>query len=325
MKVLVTGATGYTGSCLAKELLVRGNEVFAYARSQRNTAELSKLGVQFRWGDLGDPRAVDQAVQGMDVVYHIAASYRESGATKQTYRTVNVDSVQYLIDSCRRHGVKRMVHCSTVGVHGHIENPPANEDAPFAPDDEYQVTKLEGEQIFQKALKEGFPGVVFRPVGIHGPGDTRFLKLFKSVKKGTFVMFGSGDILYHLTYIDDLVNGIIACGEHPAALGRTYIIAGPEATTLQGLVDRIAHVFDVKPPRIKIPFWCLWIASVMCETVCKPLGINPPLYRRRAEFFRKDRSFDSSRIKKELGVVPKISLDEGLRRTAAWYREKGLI
>ena len=98
---------------------------------------------------------------------------------------------------------------------------PSNEDAPFAPGDIYQRTKLEAEVLARTRFEAGFPGVIFRPAGIYGPADRRFLKLFKTIHRGTFRMIGSGDMFYHMTYVADLVDGIILCGEHPGAIGQT--------------------------------------------------------------------------------------------------------
>jgi dihydroflavonol-4-reductase len=325
MKILVTGASGFTGSNLAQALLDRGHEVHGFVRPTSHVNGLEDAGLKYQTGDLTDAGSVDRAVRGMDIVYHIAASYREGGLPESAYHAVNVTGTQHVIDACRRHGVKRLVHCSTVGVHGHIENPPANEDAPFRPGDPYQRTKLEAEQRVTEAAKKGLPAVVFRPVGIYGPGDTRFLKLFRSIARGTFVMFGNGEVLYHLTYIDDLVRGIIACGEHEKALGQTFIIAGKRATTLNELVSTIAWTLDVRPPRFHLPFSVLWTASVVCEAACRPLRVQPPLFRRRADFFQKDRAFDASRIAGALGVEPQVDLEEGLAKTAQWYRARNLL
>jgi nucleoside-diphosphate-sugar epimerase len=218
-----------------------------------------------------------------------------------------------------------MVHFSTIGVHGHIEHPPATEKSPFNPGDDYQRTKLEAENLVAQSVQDGLRATICRPAGIFGPGDTRFLKLFRAIKNKTFIMFGSGEVLYHLIYIDDLIQGVILCGEKPEALGETYIIAGKTATTLNKLTASIAKVLGVPKPRWRIPFWMLWQASVLCEDACKPLGLKPPLFRRRADFFRKSRSFDTSKIQNELGFEPKTSLEEGLHRTANWYKESNML
>jgi nucleoside-diphosphate-sugar epimerase len=212
-----------------------------------------------------------------------------------------------------------------MGVHGHIENPPATEQSPFNPGDDYQRTKLEAENLVAQSIQDGLRATICRPAGIYGPSDKRFLKLFRAIKNKTFIMFGSGEVLYHLIYIDDLVQGFILCGEKPEALGETYIIAGQKAITLNELTNRIAKVLGVKKPQWRIPFWLLWHASVLCEHTCKPLGLRPPLFRRRADFFRKSRSFDASKIQNDLGFQTKIDLEKGLRRTANWYKENNLI
>lgn len=324
MKVLVTGASGFTGSHLANALVQRGYDVYGFVRPTSNVSTLSPK-ITLLQGDLTSQASVDRAVQGMDIVYHIAATYRDSGVSQQTYYDVNVMGTRHVIAACLAHKVNRMVHCSTVGVHGHIENPPANEHSPFNPGDEYQRTKLEAEKWVAQSIQDGLPATIFRPAGIFGPGDKRFLKLFRTIKNRTFIMFGSGEVLYHLIYIDDLVQGIILCGEKPEALGKIYIIAGKQAVTLNELSNSVARVLGVQKPKWRIPFWVLWQASVLCEDVCSPLGLKPPLFRRRADFFRKSRSFDTSKIQKDLGFQPKINLEEGLHQTATWYKANNLI
>ena len=119
-------------------------------------------------------------------------------------------------------------------MHGHIANPPANEDAPFNPGDVYQETKLEAEQAAREfGHRTGFDVVVARPIGIYGPGDTRFLRCSAASRARRFPVLGSGHVFYHLTFIDDLVEGFRLCGTVPAAAGRTYILAGPRYTTLK--------------------------------------------------------------------------------------------
>ncbi len=284
------------------------------------------LGVEAFEGDLADPGAVERAAQGVAVVYHIAATYREAGQPQSAYHAINVDGTRHVLESAERAGVARVVHCSTGGVHGHITHPPANEDAPCNPGDVYQATKLEGERLASEyAQAHTLEVVVARPIGIYGPGDTRFLKMFRGLARGRFPMLGSGDVFYHLTYIDDLVEGFRLCGEVPAAAGRTYLLAGPRYTTLRDLVAMIAQELKVKPPRFHLPVWPFWTAGLVCEAVCIPLGIEPPLYRRRVDFYTKSRAFDTTRAQTELGFAPAVDLAEGIRRTADWYREQGLL
>ena len=209
--------------------------------------------------------------------------------------------------------MRRVVHCSTVGVHGDVEHPPANEDAPLKPGDIYQDTKLEGEALARETgARLGIEVTIARPTGIYGPGDRRLLKLFRGVARRRWFTLGSGEIYYHLTYIDDLVEGFRLCGTHPAAANRTYILAGGEVTTLNELVALIADVAGVPVPKRHLPVWPFWTAGALCEAVCAPFGIEPPLFRRRVDFFTKSRAFDITRAREEIGYAPRVGLRDGI-------------
>jgi dihydroflavonol-4-reductase len=330
VKVLVTGATGFTGGHLAQHLIAHGDEVRALVRPRSrerfDRSPLRARGVVAYDGDLLDAAAVGHAVDGVDVVYHIAATYREAGQPDSAYRAINIDGTRNILDASKAAGVKRVVHCSTGGVHGHIANPPANEDASFNPGDVYQDTKLAAEQLAREfGAAHDLDVVVARPIGIYGPGDKRFLTMFRGLARGRFPMIGSGEAFYHLTFIDDLVEGFRLCGTAPAAKGRTYILAGPRYTTLEQLVQMVAKELQVSPPRVHLPVWPFYTAGLLCEVICVPLRIEPPIYRRRVDFYTKSRAFDTTRARNELGYAPKVDLDEGIKRTADWYRSEGLL
>jgi dihydroflavonol-4-reductase len=323
---LVTGATGFTGGHLARGLAARGRAVRALVRDRSHGAGLEASGIELAPGDIRDRAALDAAMHGVTTVYHIAAVYRQAGLPDETYRAVNAVAVGEIVEAAARAGVRRVVHCSTVGVHGDVQHPPANEDAPLKPGDIYQTTKLEGERIaHETAARAGVELTIVRPTGIYGPGDRRLLKVFRGVARRRFPMLGRGDIYYHLTYIDDLVEGFRLCGEHPAAANRTYILAGAEVTTLKELTELIAHVAGVPPPRLHLPAWPFWIAGAICEAVCVPLGIEPPIYRRRVDFYTKSRAFDIGRARRELGYAPQVGLRDGITRTLEWYRRQGWL
>ena len=327
MRVLVTGATGFSGGHLARGLKARGHDVTAMVRVPERAADLSSSGIALVPGDLSKPDTLPAALSGgYDVVYNIAALYRQAGLPDGVYRQVNAIGVGQLIEAAAAAGVRRVVHCSTVGVHGDIEHPPANEDAPLAPGDIYQVSKVEGEQIARDAsARTGVEVVIARPSGIYGPGDRRLFKLFGGIARRKFVVLGDGRIFYHLTFIDDLVEGFRLCGEVPRAAGRTYILAGAEVPTLNDLIAITATEANVPPPRLHLPVWPFWLAGAACEAICAPFGIEPPLYRRRVDFFTKSRAFDISRARAELGYAPSIGSRDGIRRTLAGYRDQGWI
>ncbi|MCC7007319.1 MAG: NAD-dependent epimerase/dehydratase family protein [Acidobacteria bacterium] len=321
MNVLVTGASGFTGSHLARYLHQQRDQVRAFVRPTSSRAPLDGAGVEIVEGDLLDSPSLDRAMHGIDVVYHVAALFRTAGLPSSTYKAVNADAVAAVIDAAVRAGVRRVVHCSTVGVHGDVEHPPANEDAPLRPGDVYQETKLLGERLAREAAKRtGIELVIVRPTGIYGPGDRRLLKMFGAIARGRFVLLGNGQNYYHLTYIDDLCEGFRLCGTVAAAAGRTYILGGPRVTTLREIVDITARVAGRRPPRWRVPVWPVWLAGAACEAIAAPFGLQPPLYRRRVDFFRKSRSFDISRARQELGFDPQVDVETGIRRTLEWYR-----
>lgn len=307
-------------------LAARGHQVRALVRDRRRAADLEVAGIELVEGDLRDTRALDRAVSGIERVYNIGAIYRQAGLAAGEYRAVNALAVRDLVEASGRAGVKRVLHCSTVGVHGDVEHPPANEDAPLRPGDVYQETKLEGEKLAREAGQRlGIEVTIARPTGIYGPGDRRLLKMFRGVVRGRFPILGSGNIYYHLTYIDDLVEGFRLCAEEPGGAGRTYILAGGEVTTLNELVAIVAEVAGVKPPRLHLPVWPFWVAGAACEALCAPFGIEPPLYRRRVDFYTKSRAFDIARARAEIGYNPRVGLREGIKRTLDWYRQHGWI
>ena len=326
MRVLVTGATGFTGGHLAQALAARGEHVQALVRDATRAADLAAAGVELVAGDLRDPAALERAVANVEVVYHIAAVYRQAGLSRETYHEINAEAVGRMVEAAGKAGARRVVHCSTVGVHGDVEHPPASEDAPLKPGDIYQESKLDGERLAREAAaRAGIEVTIVRPSGIYGPGDRRLLKLFRGVARGRWVTLGRGEIYYHLTYIDDLVEGFRLCGEAPAAANRTYILAGNEVPTLNQLVEMVAQIAGVSVPRRHLPAWPFWTAGALCEVMCAPLGFEPPIYRRRVDFFTKSRAFDTSRARREIGYTPRVDLREGIRRTLDWYREHGWL
>ena len=326
MRVLVTGATGFTGGHLARDLSRRGYQVTALVRDASRAGDLGAAGVEIARGDIRERAAVERAARSAEVVYHIAAVYRQAGLPAAEYRAINADAVKTIVEAAAAAGGRRVVHCSTVGVHGDVEHPPADEDAPLRPGDVYQQTKLEGEAIARDAgAASGVEVVIARPTGIYGPGDRRLLKLFRGVARRRFVILGSGRIYYHLTYIADLVEGFRLCGEVPRAAGRTYILAGGEVTTLDELAALIASEAGVPPPRLRLPVWPVWLAGAACEAICAPFGIEPPLYRRRVDFFTKSRAFSIEKARRLLGYRPEVRLSDGIRETMDWYVANGYL
>ncbi len=322
----VTGGTGFTGGYLCENLIKRGYKVLALTRKGSDTSKLTNMGAEIVEGDFTDRNSLSGKMTGSDIIFHIAATYRQEGIPKKEFWRVNVEGTRNLLDEALENRVDRFVHCSTVGVQGEIANPPATEEAPYNPGDWYQNSKMDGEKlVLEYFLNKGLKCTIVRPVGIYGPGDQRFLKIFRYVKNGKFKMIGSGNVLYHLTFVEDLVEGIALAGEKEVAIGQIYTIGGQTYVTLNEYVNFLAEIFGTKISKWKIPVWPVWTAGLICELVCRPLRIEPPIFRRRVDFFSKDRAFDISKAKKDLSYQPKVLLREGLKITADWYQEQGLL
>ncbi len=322
----VTGGSGFTGGHLCAALVRRGARVNALVRRTSDTRALEQLGAHLVVGDLRDRASFEEGLAGCDTVYHVGAAFREAKIPDAEYTAINVGGTRNVIEAAARAGVRRVVHCSTVGVHGDTGREPADEDTPFDPPDFYCQSKVEGEMLARELFDRlGLEGVVFRPFGIYGPGDTRFLKLFKGIARGRFIMIGSGDVMYQFSYVDDLCDGIILCGTKPEAVGEVFILGGEPPVTLNQVIEEVRRATDGRPPRLRVPMAPVMAAATLCERICRPLGIEPPLYPRRVEFFSKHRAFDISKAKRMLGHAPRVGMAEGFSRTAGWYREQGLL
>lgn len=322
--MLVTGGTGFTGSHLVASLAHDGIKVRVVTR-EAGRARFLPPEVEIVEGDITDPALADRAVQGCDTVYNLAAAFREPKITHSRYTEVHVEGTRHLLDASLRHGVRRFVHCSTVGVLSHIENPPADETWDYAPGDIYQSTKAEGERLALAYAKDGAPVTVARPTSIYGPGDIRLLKLFKMIQKRRFLMLGDGEVFLHLVHVSDLVRGLRLLGNHPAAVGELFILGGEEYRTLNEIVAMIAQEIGVSRPRWHVPAKPFQVLGSICERVCIPLGISPPIYRRRVDFFTKSRGFSIEKARRMLGYHPQVDLRSGLRDTISWYRREGLL
>ncbi len=323
MRVLVTGGTGFTGSHLVKRLIDKGDTVMVidYQKGLFYD-EIKSRGAIIELGGVTNNDLVEKTVKDCEVVYHLAAAFRQLNVPQQYYWDVNVEGTRNLLKAAYRHRVRKFVNCSTQGVHGHIENPPGNEQSPIAPEDYYQLTKYEGEKVVREYIDRGLDAVTIRPTAIYGPGDpARFLILFRLVKRGSFLMFGDGDTFYHPVYIDNLIDAFELAANGNATIGETYLIGDEHYYSLNELVQNIAKAMDTGVSIRHLPFWPLWTAAWACEMICKPIRLTPPLFRRRVDWFKQTRAFNISKAKKDLGYQPAVDLETGLRRTAQWYKE----
>jgi dihydroflavonol-4-reductase len=323
---LVTGASGFTGGVVTDLLLKRGKSVRALVRDESKAEVLRKRGVDVVVGDLNNEDALIAAVQHVGCILHIAALFRQAGLPSSEFYRVNVEGTRLLIDKAASAGVRKMVHCSTTGVHGHIENPPGDENTPYNPGDHYQRSKVEGEKLFLKAVKEGkIRGSVIRPAMIYGPGDTRTLKIFKPIANRTFFYVGKGDALVHFIDVRDLAESFLLASESEDVNGEVFIIAGETSLPLCELASTIAELMGVPKPWLHLPVKPMQLLGSCCEAICTPLKIPPPIFRRRVDFFTKDRCFDTTKAQRILGFKPKQNLVDELSDIIERYKQSGDI
>ncbi|HHC72029.1 MAG TPA: NAD(P)-dependent oxidoreductase [Thiotrichales bacterium] len=327
MKVLVTGGTGFTGKALVKRLLDEGHEVVALDYKEGvKTDELRQWGAEVVIGTVVDEQLMDRCMEGVDLVHHLAAAFRELDVPESHYHHINVDGTRITLESARRHGVRRFIYMSTCGVHGNVGRRPASEESPIRPADYYQQTKYEAEPLVLGANSDEMRTVVLRPAAIYGPGDPeRFFMIFRRVAKGVFPMFGSGKTFYHPLYIDNLVDACLLVMEEGKGDGQCYLIADDEYVEIEDLVRRVARAMDREVRIPHYPILPLIVAGHFFEKTCKPFGIAPPIFPRRVDWYRQNRAFDISKARREIGYDPRVGLDEGLKKTYEWYVAEGYL
>lgn len=325
--VLVTGATGYTGSVLVKKLLDIGVNVRAVARKSSNIAPLENLPVTWLRGEVFDDKTIRSAMEDVHYVFHVAAAFRDPKSTEQDYRNVHLKSTELIVaEALQNPEFKRLIHVSTMGVHGHIENPPGDETSQFSPGDGYQRTKAEAEIWLKDFAKENdFPYTIIRPCAIYGPGEKRLLKIYKMATKKLFPILGQGKCWYHLVHVDDLVGAMIVAATEPRALGEAFIVGSSEPIQLEEMAAIIAREYNHKLRIVRLPIGPFFLLGDICEAICKPLKINPPIYRRRVAFYSKDRNFSTRKMREVLGYLPLYENEKGIVESARWYRDNNWL
>lgn len=328
MRVLVTGATGFIGARLVHRCLETGMTVRALARRNNaiesaNASELEEAGAEFLEVSVGDAEGLARALQDVDIVFHLAAAQHEANVPDEYFRSINVEGTRNVLAAAEAAGVTRVVHGSTIGVYGWTAGEAANEESPLEPGNIYGVTKLEAEAVVAE-FAERVPIAVVRISETYGPGDRRLLKLFRGAERGVSLQIGDGQNLHHLIYIDDLIDGLLLAARDPRAARQTFVLAGEAPATSRAMLESVSRAMGLEPRIVRLPLSLLMFVAWGLETLLRPLGIQPPLHRRRMDFFRKSFVFEGNGAS-ALGFKPRVALDAGMRETARWYREQGLI
>ena len=323
---LVTGAAGFVGNFITKLLLDQGYQVRAMVRNPNQVEALEKIGAEVVIADMKDIESLRMAVTDVGGVFHIAGLFRQAGLPESEFDAVNAVGTKNLFEVAIDSGVSRIIHCSTVGVIEPRQDIPSTEEDPYSPADMYQRSKMDGEKIALEFYQSGkISGVVIRPAMIYGPGDERTLKIFRMISKGNFFYVGKGDKLVHWIDVRDLARAFLLGMQHEELNAEIYIIAGCTAISLKDMADLIADKLGVRKPWLHLPVKPMqWLGS-LCEKVCTPLKINPPIFRMRVDFYTKSRNFDGSKAEAQLGFEPLQNFNEEIDDIIESYKSLGKI
>jgi nucleoside-diphosphate-sugar epimerase len=328
-RILVTGGSGFIGSRLALLASERGPAptvvtAINNATERGRCDELVRSGVTLIEASLDDAAAMGRALTGHDAVIHLAAAQHEAERPESYFQQVNVEGTRRLLNLAARAGVRRFVHGSTIGVYGSAADGVLDERSPLRPDNAYGRTKAAAESVVREC-HANLEYCIVRISETYGPGDMRLLKLFRGVRSGRYLTVGDGENEHQLIYVDDLVRGLLAACEAPAANGATVVLAGAEQLTTNAMVAAIAAAVGSQRQVRHAPLWPFIALAYVMERTFGSLGLKPPLHRRRLDFFRKSFRFSTAAAEQLLGFRAQTRFADGASRTAQWYRSKGLL
>jgi UDP-glucose 4-epimerase len=312
---LVTGATGVIGPILIQYLLRKGYKVRALIRQDSDKTRLPD-NLDIRLGDLNDARGLNEAAAGMDVIFHLAAKLhldRPDLSHKDEYKEVNVEGTHRVASAARINKVHRLIFFSTINVYGPGEPGLVySENSPINPDSWYAETKAQAEDI----VLDGLPAVVLRLAAVYGPGmKGNYPRLFKSLRKGYFIMIGDGRNRRTLVFIYDVCQAALLAAEHPEAAGQIYNVTDGEIHTLREVVSCICEVLGKRPPRYELPRGLVRPFFGLLEDGFRFLGQRSPIGRSTVDKMLEDLAVSGDKIKRKLGFRPQYDLSRGWHET----------
>jgi 2-alkyl-3-oxoalkanoate reductase len=329
MRVLVTGAGGFLGFAIANRLIARGDDVRSFSRSAH--AKLETLGVTQHRGDLADARAVAAAVEGCDLVFHVAARPGAWGPYR-AYHDTNVRGTQNILSACRTHGVRDLVYTSTPSVISRGEDlEGVDESAPYPASfrAHYPATKAIAERMVRQACDDTLRTVSLRPHLVWGPGDTSLLpRLVSRARRGRLRRIGATEKLIDTTFIDDAVDAHLLAADALASAtvaGNVYFISGPKPVGTWTMIDRMLATAGLPPVTRRISRTSAHLVASLGELTYGLLRLRaePPLTRWVVDELSTAHWFDIGAARRDLGYDPTVTLDAGMERLAAWWQSEG--
>jgi nucleoside-diphosphate-sugar epimerase len=319
-KILITGAGGFIGYNLGLALSRDGHQIVGVDLHYPENGLLSdSTSFEANVGDFRDISQMEKWLAGVDYVVHLASAHLQISLDKAAYWDINVHSLQSLLTLVQKAGVKRFIHVSSVGVYGNLQELPANEDTECSPQSIYGETKLAGEkEVIAYSQTHSLPVVIIRPAWVYGAYCPRTIKLYRTLRKGRFVMIGDGKNLRHPIYITDMIEAIKLCMSNDSAVGDMFLIAGDKAVTTRELISGFCSAIGLSYPKIRLPYWLGYIIANLAEKTFGAIGKEPPISKRSLEFFNTNNAFDITKAKRILGFEPRVSFVDGLKDTRDW-------
>lgn len=330
MKILVTGGTGFIGSHLTDKLLDANYKVTVPVRNESDLKFLRSQEADIKLSNMLERSDVNDIVKGVDVIFHLAG-IRGSGwsFTDDQIHKINIGITENLLKASLGR-VSHFIYVSSVSVYGHFKGGPVDEDSPCLPETRYGRSKCEGEGFISAFFREkGLPTTIVRPVITYGPRDAYGMvaKLIRLINSGEYLTVGSGKNRVHLVYIDDLVDGLLNVMMNPKAIGKIYILAGEEPITINRLVGLISLLLNKGVLPVHVPIWLARLIGLFMEKLYSAIAKEeePFITRDKVDIMTRDRFFSIHRATTELGYIPKVNYEEGLKKTVHWLRDQSLI
>lgn len=324
--ILVTGASGLLGSHLVDALVARGDAVRALLQPGEDASRLEAQGVEISRGDLTDTASLTEATRGVSVVMNCAAKTGPWGPPA-VYEAINVRGLEALTRAAMDAGATRIVHVSSITVHGNDVHGVADETAPFHEEpNPYTRTKIAGEQLLQRmARDEGAPVTIVRPGWIYGPRDAAsFGRFAEMIRRQGMVVIGSGQNHIPLIYVTDVAQGMMLAAAAPNAVGQAYLLVNDERVTQSQYLSLIAKDLAVPAPTRHIPYGFAVAAGATAETVFRWLGREspPPLMRYGLQLLGGENQFVIAKARRDLGFDPQVPMEDGVRRSVDWFQSR---
>ena len=324
MTMLVTGASGFLGSHVTDLLVERGERPRVLIRPGESLNGLDGAAVDVRLGDLTDRASLEAAVRGVDQVIHCAARTGPWGPAAE-YEQTNVRGLETLAAVAFAAGVHRLVHVSSITVHGNDVGGAADETAPLRVEpNPYSRSKVAGERLLDAMIRaSGAPVTIVRPGWIYGPRDSAsFGRLASKIHAGRMVVVGSGRNHLPLIFVRDAAEGVLLAASANQAEGRAYLLVNDEPVTQCDYLDAIAGELDVPPPTRHVPHRLAVTLSAAMETGARLARTRqaPPVMRYGIALLGGENRFSIARARRELGFAPRTGLADGVRHSIEWYR-----